>query len=199
MPNWVFNRLTFSGDAATLEALEAQLATAEPDQVVLSFQKVTPRPPEAEDDWYDWNVANWGTKWDAHRPQVERSDGTVAYVFDTAWSPPLPVVERVALLFPTATVRLDYQEEQGWGGSLELQGSALLYQDSYDVPESHAEVVARGGACSCDEEFQPFDDCWAERAAAQGVSDVSALEAVRALAPNWEGTFSELVETVPEL
>lgn len=40
-------------------------------------------------DWYDWQVANWGTKWDISDPMLTRVDeNTVEISFDTAWSPP---------------------------------------------------------------------------------------------------------------
>ena len=41
-------------------------------------------------DWYDWNIANWGTKWDFSLENVERQDAnTVTAAFDSAWSPPI--------------------------------------------------------------------------------------------------------------
>jgi hypothetical protein len=41
-------------------------------------------------DWYDWNIANWGTKWDISADTCDRVDAnTVRLSFDSAWSPPL--------------------------------------------------------------------------------------------------------------
>lgn len=40
-------------------------------------------------DWYDWCVANWGTKWDIDPVDVTRLDkNTVHITFNSAWSPP---------------------------------------------------------------------------------------------------------------
>ena len=41
-------------------------------------------------DWYDWSLAEWGTKWDASDVfhSVE-PDGSLLLQFDTAWSPPV--------------------------------------------------------------------------------------------------------------
>ena len=39
--------------------------------------------------WYDWNIANWGTKWDLCDPEVTRvDDNTITISCQTAWSPP---------------------------------------------------------------------------------------------------------------
>lgn len=46
-------------------------------------------------DWYDWNIKNWGTKWNAY--DFERiSESEIK--FETAWSAPHPVIERLDTL-----------------------------------------------------------------------------------------------------
>ena len=56
---------------------------------------------------YDWCVANWGTKWPASRVEVEgpmtgydEKTVEVVFHFDTAWSPPKPVIKKAAELYP---------------------------------------------------------------------------------------------------
>jgi hypothetical protein len=47
-------------------------------------------------DWYDWNVANWGTKWDFGFHTIERTDDTtVVGSFDSAWSPPVQAYDKL--------------------------------------------------------------------------------------------------------
>jgi hypothetical protein len=46
--------------------------------------------------WYDFNIANWGTKWDVNSDNVEIVDAnTVTAGFDSAWSPPITAYERL--------------------------------------------------------------------------------------------------------
>jgi hypothetical protein len=75
--------------------------------------------------WYDWNVRNWGTKWDVgvgddnEYPEtelMEESDTYLAYRFNTAWSPPLPAIETLSSQYPNVEFNLSYEEETGWGG-----------------------------------------------------------------------------------
>lgn len=51
-------------------------------------------------NWYDWAVANWGTKWDVtqqHNGDPEMSDDQleVRISFDSAWSPPVAFYEKM--------------------------------------------------------------------------------------------------------
>ena len=47
-------------------------------------------------DWYDWNVNNWGTKWDFALENIERVDAnTVSAAFDSAWAPPIGAYEKL--------------------------------------------------------------------------------------------------------
>ena len=59
---------------------------------------------------YEWCIKNWGTKWDAK--DVVRRDyyGNVCITFQTAWSPPLPVIKALAAKFPNLTLSLEYFE-----------------------------------------------------------------------------------------
>ena len=50
--------------------------------------------------WYDWSSEHWGTKWNAY--DVAEGEGEVR--FDTAWSPPHPIISRLAMQFPDAVV-----------------------------------------------------------------------------------------------
>lgn len=43
-----------------------------------------------DDRWYDWNVNNWGTKWDIDGTdsEIDGDDYSFQVCFETAWSPP---------------------------------------------------------------------------------------------------------------
>ena len=44
--------------------------------------------------WYDWNIANWGTKWDLCDADVQIADeNTIQINCQTAWSPPIAAFE----------------------------------------------------------------------------------------------------------
>lgn len=63
-------------------------------------------------DWYDWNNANWGTKWgDCDTYISEQDSGRVTFRFDSAWLPPIDGIAHIASLFPELIFVLSYIEE----------------------------------------------------------------------------------------
>lgn len=48
--------------------------------------------------WYGWRNHNWGTKWNSYDNKIKRNkDGKIVYIeFQTAWSVPEPILEKLA-------------------------------------------------------------------------------------------------------
>ena len=86
MPNWCSNRVTITSD--DVELLRTVKLAAEKCVKEGFFNEFVPRPQSAEDNWYEWNVSNWGTKWDTGVDIVESGDDFIVLSFDTAWGPP---------------------------------------------------------------------------------------------------------------
>jgi hypothetical protein len=62
--------------------------------------------------WYDWQIANWGTKWDARVEDFQDDDPTdVLIYFDTAWSPPIDFLRWYCEKHPDVVLSLTYDEE----------------------------------------------------------------------------------------
>lgn len=49
-------------------------------------------------NWYKWHIENWGTKWDAYDCYTLIGKSWITFVFSTAWSPALPIFDKLALL-----------------------------------------------------------------------------------------------------
>ena len=89
--------------------------------------------------WYDFNVREWGTKWDVavspddkypdtyiEGPTLNGDNLVVYYNMHTAWSPPLPAVAKLSAQYPSLLFTLSYEEETGWGGETEfLRGEQI--------------------------------------------------------------------------
>ena len=65
-------------------------------------------------NWYDWSVANWGTKWNACHVAVRSegiSRGIAEITFDTAWSAPEPVFREMFAMFPRLAFTCVWRDE----------------------------------------------------------------------------------------
>jgi hypothetical protein len=95
------------------------------------------------DNWYDWNVTNWGTKWDVAVSDNEQYPETelineedwsdrLTYSFNTAWSPPLPAIATLSEQYPNLEFTLSYEEETGWGGEIEFLNGQDTVLENYE-------------------------------------------------------------------
>ena len=97
MPNWCLNKLTISH-----EDLSKVMEFVKAYKKGKVCEYYLPRPEN--EDWYSWNIANWGTKWDigsdngeVHglNPTIVDNEATMS--FDSAWSPPLGLYKELVL------------------------------------------------------------------------------------------------------
>tara|TARA_R110001592_G_scaffold151176_9_gene377472 strand:- start:5880 stop:6461 length:582 start_codon:yes stop_codon:yes gene_type:complete len=79
--------------------------------ITFMFSKF-PATGRNDDRWYDWNINNWGTKWEVSEIEVTDSSDTELYVyFDTAWSPVIPIFDK--LVERGLDVEAEFKDE-GW-------------------------------------------------------------------------------------
>lgn len=81
-------------------------------------------------NWYDWSIQNWGTKWNAYSVSViEASDTKLVIEFNTAWSTPQGIWDELERQgFEVNGVWLDegggdgcINDGSGWGFSKEIE------------------------------------------------------------------------------
>lgn len=94
----------------------------------------------------DWAREHWGTKWDAYN--CERLNDT-SVSFQTAWSTPLPVFEKLSSIFPDDVIYVEYADEDLGNncGSLALSGGAIQEEvdsQSLDNPQDFAAQLVYG-------------------------------------------------------
>jgi hypothetical protein len=123
MPNHVTNIIEFDSSKAE-EIFGAVCPAGEFD-----FNILIPQPAhiykgntssEDEQDfpvnWHSWNNQNWGTKWNAYSCSIAIVNGKAFIKFQTAWSPPYPVISAFANKFQVPfTHRYMDEAHNFWG------------------------------------------------------------------------------------
>lgn len=60
------------------------------------------------DNWYDWALVNWGTKWGAYDGYKIDDD---MLVFNTAWDSPFSAIAKLSKLYPELLFNVKYADE----------------------------------------------------------------------------------------
>lgn len=123
MPNHITNIITFQAKEEELrEALKGENGAVDFNSIIAmpTALKGTESPcrlDKAEQkelmnrygatDWYDWSIKNWGTKWNAYRILDEQ--GLIE--FETAWSTPSPIFEKLAKTIKGCKFTVEYADE----------------------------------------------------------------------------------------
>jgi len=118
----------------TLEGLKALLLKRDNTLLATAETMKQARAETGYTNWYDWCVENWGTKWNAHDGSCEEHRTRFLLQFDTAWSPPVPVIEALSEKYPKNKFSLRYYEAgMGYKGRFAVKGGQVLenYQGEY--------------------------------------------------------------------
>ena len=139
MPNWCENTLTVEGAEKDVQRFK-QLAKPKATQadVDLSLASLYPIPegvyqgdlgPEefqryGKKNWRDWCITHWGTKWDVVDAALEMDlPDCLVYRFESAWSPPVAWLKKVAQDFPRLRFTHIYHEP-----GIGIAGTAIAEQ-----------------------------------------------------------------------
>ena len=155
MPNWCSNKLVASGSDEAIKEFSEWL-----DDGKNLLSKIAPTPKELTecqspfngtkeesaalvakygfDNWYDWNIANWGTKWDVEAT-VEEGVGAPDEChlrFESAWGPPDRAIAMLAKQFKNLDFYLAYLEEGMCVAGSQLYEKGEISNEFYsDDPE----------------------------------------------------------------
>mgnify|MGYP001469786561 CR=1 FL=1 len=138
MPNWCNNNISITGPNSVIDKIEKIVKEESNNAENGLLQFFHPMPKElleteagpiaktkkekqarqarklefGAENWYDWRVNNWGTKWDACEGSID-SEGKyeLNFSFDTAWSPPTPWLQKVTEKYRLLKFTLEYTEE----------------------------------------------------------------------------------------
>lgn len=107
MPNHITNKIEFYGEQSNIDKV---LELIKGEKECIDFEKIIPMPDNifrgnvgaqerelyGKNNWYDWSIFHWGTKWNAYHSNLDKDNNTME--FDTAWSCPMPVLDALAKL-----------------------------------------------------------------------------------------------------
>ena len=169
MPNWCMNTAVINAPKPVIDEIKQVI---ENKSGLLSWMR--PRPGAEDENWYDWNCTNWGTKWDVAEPFVgdDTEEDSITFSFDTAWAPPIEAFRHWAERDGRVTYRLSYVES----------GMGFVGWDSYDGeyfdedyvehgadPERYWEMAGEEFGMEPDEEPEPLTEWYTDGVREKGL------------------------------
>ena len=165
MPNWCDNQITITGPNSVIDNIEKIVKEEKDGDGLLNF--FHPMPKELKDttspsssadkpqpmvdgfdNWYDWRVENWSTKWDVNEfygvdrqylKEQNEGESTISFAFSSAWAPPINAYEKFLENNSNCFIRAYYYE-----GGCDFMG---LWEDGIDD-------------CYAPGDYKSTDDFW---------------------------------------
>lgn len=111
------------------------------------------------DNWYDWAIANWGSKWGVYDEtewnitEVEDDGLTSAGInYQTAWSPVTIAWEKISKNYPTLEFFHEFADEGGgFVGNQLIQNGNIIEDNDYEW-DSDEGIVIREAVGMCVED-----------------------------------------------
>lgn len=201
MPNWCYNQMEAHGSEQELKEFCKKVKSK---NRLLDFKKIIPydrkQRIQCKKEWlkrkkennlssfyiddfesywfnqygYNWCINTWGTKWGASSVSLQENDGWILFSFDTAWSPPIGIYEKLIELFPNLVFQI-YYEEEGCMFAGEVHGEeGVMDVDEYELQGAYCPECKEEGwstkrdtepryvCANCGEEFTE-EDAWVDK------------------------------------
>lgn len=144
MPNYCNNSLAIEGSHITVKKI---IDFVRSEESAFDFNKIVPMPdyiyqgalgPEekkiyGKNNWYDWSIENWGTKWNSDDVEIENNE----IQFLTAWSPCDPVIAALAKMYPTMRFTYTfYETEMCFCGMRVYENGKIVFYYDGDYAEN---------------------------------------------------------------
>lgn len=149
MPNHITTRIKITGDPEAVKRVLNKIKNDEFGMGTIDFEKIIPMPKNifkgnlgvrerelyGNNNWYDWSVANWGTKWNAYGfdPNTDYSKEK-ELKFLTAWSAPHPVIAKLSEMFPSVKLEHEWADED-----IGMNCGRHVYYDGERIEEYYSE------------------------------------------------------------
>ena len=104
--------------------------------------------------WYSWSNMNWGTKWNASETRAFNE----FIGFETAWSSPYPVIQKLSELIPDEEITVEYADEDtshNCGRYTFLNGEEI---DSYQPESGSKEAYELAFKISGGDDYYEFSE-----------------------------------------
>lgn len=111
------------------EALEKKVTFDMQESMAQFYQDI-----QTGQDWYHWNIREWGTKWEISQSTYTATPNKLMYSYATAWSPPVEAINKLAELFPDLNFTSRFLDEgDNFAGEIHWEEGAQVFDTDLDI------------------------------------------------------------------
>lgn len=116
----------------------------------IEFAQEFKKDIEVGQDWYHWNIREWGTKWEINNAQLTQTPGQLVYEFATAWSPIVEAADKLSAQYPKLVMTMRFLDEgHNFAGEIHWRGGKRSFEA--DIEINHGLLEEMYGECyACD-------------------------------------------------
>ncbi len=110
MPNWCYNKVEITSTPENIERFRVYLKNDDGKDWMSYF---LPIPEAQKENWYNWNLENYGCKWNcvADSWEIDEKGEKIKFSFDSPWAPPSQFYERFYENYPNYDIKAYFHEE----------------------------------------------------------------------------------------
>jgi hypothetical protein len=129
-----------------------------------TYETAVPIPPETlmkdfSKTGYDWQVSNWGCKWDIGEDfHMEVNDGVLSLSWESPWGPPREWAIALAGLFPMLEMEMTYIETGNAFAGRVTSAEGSLTADEYSWPDPGYKEIAEEYGYEIEDDENEEDD-----------------------------------------
>lgn len=192
MPNWCENRLVVNGSKEVVEQFLTDGINDSDEWTIGTYfpipeELVDTTSPSKEtnteliekygvDNWYDWNIRNYGCKWDCEAYDTPSTDdinygggdGTLDIGFDSPWSPPTVWMDKISKKYPDLDFTLYFIEP-----GMNFCGVIYSRDGASSIEEGEPEYMDGDGGTY---QYDSDEDCYIDDETDEEVSAEEAEE-----------------------
>ena len=179
MPNWCYNTIEIEGPKRAIDTFEKHLETTQGKEWFSYFLQI---PEASKDEWYGWNLENYGCKWNCDAMDWNRtSDESIAFTFDSPWGPPIALYENIenielenewgSIDYYKVTARYLEEGMQFMGQFVEGSDEYYEYSDLESLDEIPESLVEQWGVRDRMEDDLENADEWLSDSEEEGLTD----------------------------
>lgn len=142
MPNWCSNSAQIIGSKRAINKIKSTIALQDNRNngkynLFKTLIGIDIPEEQYKTEWYQYNISNWGTKWDIPSEDIYFTWGdiSIGLSFSSAWSPPIEFYKKLSKVYKVVVVATFEEGGCDFAGRVYVKGGEVETDETYNYLE----------------------------------------------------------------